>query len=450
MRSLQPPVVRILEPDIDDLRLVWSVAPNALILVRYWWLDDGDRHQHAEMVRDPVGTAQRHAAEWRVQLTKLGALGNPQVIPTGVNEPSVNEQNVRWACVEYTKVLLQEFAAYGQRGGALNLAVGHPAHLHNGQPDWRDYLSLGPVIQQTNSVLVLHEYWQQEGPDKPEDWTWLAGRHLSCPLNVPIVIGESGVDGGIYNRYPSNLGYRGVQPPVPEAQYAEQLVWYHNHVSPNVLGICPFTTDYRDNHWASFDTLPAHNEILNRKALLVSASPPPITPPPVTIPQPPDLLPTRTLFHPLPGATITQHFFQNPKDYARFDLPGHNGTDLGGKPAGEPVRALGNGTVAFVGTDPAYGNYIRTTLTGLGAYAFYAHLSETKVIVGQALKAGDVIGSVGSTGNSTGPHLHLEIRLHNPDGSYNEIAPMRRGRCDPETFCALHGLALDELLEVPF
>jgi murein DD-endopeptidase MepM/ murein hydrolase activator NlpD len=62
--------------------------------------------------------------------------------------------------------------------------------------------------------------------------------------------------------------------------------------------------------------------------------------------------------------------------------------------------------------------------------------------MGQTLKAGDVIGLLGTTGNSTGAHLHTEIRLHDEDGSYRRDTPMAAGRVDPETWCCLHGLRL--------
>lgn len=148
------------------------------------------------------------------------------------------------------------------------------------------------------------------------------------------------------------------------------------------------------------------------------------------------------LVHPLPGSRITQHFYQDPAAYAVFDLPGHNGTDFGGKPEGTPIACLADGVVAQVGFDKDYGNFVRVAHDALGAYSFYAHMSRRSVDVGQVVPASFPLGLLGSTGNSTGPHLHLEIRLMRPDGSYSPFAPMKQGRCDPETFCAMHNLKL--------
>lgn len=76
---------------------------------------------------------------------------------------------------------------------------------------------------------------------------------------------------------------------------------------------------------------------------------------------------------------------------------------------GTPVRAVGNGTAIFSGWNSGgYGNYI--TLHHNGTYSTnYAHLSKIYVKYGQKVKQGDTIGTVGSTGFSTGPHLHYEM-----------------------------------------
>lgn len=152
--------------------------------------------------------------------------------------------------------------------------------------------------------------------------------------------------------------------------------------------------------------------------------------------------PAGFVVHPLPGGVITQHFYQNPDSYAQFGMAGHDGTDFGGKGWGTPFVAIADGTVADVGKDRDYGNFVRVAHKELGAYSFYAHAQEISVAMGDLVQAGQTIGLVGSTGNSTGPHLHLEIRLMDKDGSYSKVSPMKQGRCDPETWCALFGLGL--------
>jgi murein DD-endopeptidase MepM/ murein hydrolase activator NlpD len=86
----------------------------------------------------------------------------------------------------------------------------------------------------------------------------------------------------------------------------------------------------------------------------------------------------------------------------------HTGQDFA-CPVGTPVHALGDGTIIFAAYDGAYGNKIAIQHAG-GLVTWYAHLSAFEVKVGEKVKAGQLIGLVGSTGNTTGPHLHLEIR----------------------------------------
>ncbi len=88
----------------------------------------------------------------------------------------------------------------------------------------------------------------------------------------------------------------------------------------------------------------------------------------------------------------------------------HRGLDVSTKP-GTPVIAPADGVVVEVGNDPDYGEIIRLD-HGLGHKTFYAHLSETVVKKGQRVHRGQMIGKVGNTGRSTGPHLHYEVHLN--------------------------------------
>jgi len=91
----------------------------------------------------------------------------------------------------------------------------------------------------------------------------------------------------------------------------------------------------------------------------------------------------------------------------------HTGLDFAA-PSGTPIRAVAGGVVVSAGYDGSYGNKTVVRLK-TGTELWYCHQSSIKVRPGQRVKVGQVIGSVGSTGNVTGPHLHLEVRPHEDD-----------------------------------
>ena len=97
----------------------------------------------------------------------------------------------------------------------------------------------------------------------------------------------------------------------------------------------------------------------------------------------------------------------------------HRGVDFSA-PTGTPISAAAGGTVTFSGEQGGYGNVVIID-HGDGTESRYAHQHTLDVAVGQTVRAGDQIGTVGSTGLSTGPHLHFEIRR---DGEAVDPAPL--------------------------
>jgi murein DD-endopeptidase MepM/ murein hydrolase activator NlpD len=111
---------------------------------------------------------------------------------------------------------------------------------------------------------------------------------------------------------------------------------------------------------------------------------------------------------PVDGARLTSGFgmrFHPLLAYSRM----HQGVDFGA-PMGAPILAAANGTVAFAARHGGHGNYIKLNHSKELSTA-YAHLSRFAVRPGQKVAQGQVIGYVGSTGISTGPHLHYEVWL---------------------------------------
>ncbi len=85
----------------------------------------------------------------------------------------------------------------------------------------------------------------------------------------------------------------------------------------------------------------------------------------------------------------------------------HAGLDIAA-PAGTPVRSIADGTVIRAGSSTSYGNVVDVQHAD-GTVSRYAHQQSLDVSVGDEVTAGDRLGAVGSTGRSTGPHLHLEV-----------------------------------------
>ena len=99
----------------------------------------------------------------------------------------------------------------------------------------------------------------------------------------------------------------------------------------------------------------------------------------------------------------------------------HTGLDIAA-PIGSSVRACADGRVMFTGSRKRFRRYGNTVLIhhGKGVYTYYAHLSRILVKKNQKVRKGQKIAAVGNTGRSTGPHLHLEVRVHNK--MYNPLA----------------------------
>ncbi|WP_405440064.1 peptidoglycan DD-metalloendopeptidase family protein [Streptomyces niveus] len=108
----------------------------------------------------------------------------------------------------------------------------------------------------------------------------------------------------------------------------------------------------------------------------------------------------------------------------------HTGVDFAAS-SGTTVKAVGPGTVVSAGWAGSYGNEVVIKHDD-GQYSQYAHLSSLSVSAGQSVGGGDQIGLSGSTGNSTGPHLHFEIRT----------GPSYGSDVDPLAYLREHGVSL--------
>ncbi len=114
---------------------------------------------------------------------------------------------------------------------------------------------------------------------------------------------------------------------------------------------------------------------------------------------------------PTPSCTyITSPFSPARVNPVSGKLRPHTGTDIGAQ-YGASVIAAASGNVIFSGWNGGYGNCVIIDHGG-GRSTLYGHMSSIAVSVGQSVSAGQLVGKVGSTGNSTGPHLHFEVMIN--------------------------------------
>lgn len=112
-----------------------------------------------------------------------------------------------------------------------------------------------------------------------------------------------------------------------------------------------------------------------------------------------------SLIRPVSGV-ITSRFAAS----SRIRSSSHTGLDIATS-TGTPIKAAASGKVTFSGTKGSYGKMVVINHSN-GVQTYYAHCSKLYVSVGEQVAQGQTIAAVGSTGNSTGPHLHLEIRIN--------------------------------------
>lgn len=132
-----------------------------------------------------------------------------------------------------------------------------------------------------------------------------------------------------------------------------------------------------------------------------------VEPVPAPPPEPPP--PAFVFGEPVPGHSVNSPFGLRRMPWERHGRL-HEGVDIAA-PTGKPVVAVADGVITKAGRSPSYGRYVEVR-HGEDLVSFYAHLGriDARAKAGVAVKAGTMLGKIGSSGTSTGPHLHFEIR----------------------------------------
>jgi hypothetical protein len=455
--GVQPSTYKLLDPNNDAYQIALKRMPNTIIVLRSWNFDDLNGQRWAELMADPVAAGKAIVDRW-LEMTAGWAIDWNRTAFMLWNEP--HEWEGEAAKRNLTAATVAAMRRRKERKPqmsllVMNLGVGWPgnhdtATVHDTPPDWTPY---EPVHQEMLidkiDIMGAHEYWTREGPKA--NIGWLAGRIAKCPWQVPIIIGEAAYSGAVFKpqgSVPTALQGWAVSGMTAET-YMAQLIDYNEicRKDPRILGWQVYLVDYANREWQAKDIEPMYGLIRTNLAKFaprpqtfkwgaIKPPPvvvPPVVPPPVVVPPPTAQVPILTW--PVDAGHITQQYGERPEAYAQFGLRGHNGIDIG-VPVGTPVKAVADGVVAFTDTDPSYGIYLRIWHKALHCYSFYAHLSAVKVKVGDVVKQGQVVALSGNTGNSTGPHLHYELRLADAAGVYQVVDRMGKGAVDPVSFAA--------------
>lgn len=418
MNALRPAVIKIINPSRDRVleALQW-VDSAGHVALRYHPISE----QQSELAADPVGLGIKHANYWINQLnTTYSGIDHNRLAVMGINEPTIHTTEQAKGVANYTESFLTQLKPHGIRAWVFNFSVGWPREV-NGVIVWDEFLYLESLINETNSFGCVHEYWY---PTVMRGWNSYANRISRCPMKIRFIIGECGYTRQVAG-LPQPYGWQAHMTPM---EYATQLWEYHDTVDPGkVLAVCPFTTSYGGLEWANKDTLPAHSSILSLKRTFSWPSPWP------------------SFIREEPEVSYNLVWPKMPR-ITQWYGPGHSGLDIG-IVTGTPLYALWEGIVRWVDVDTAsnggYGLYVRINYPQLGFDSMFAHCSEVKVKAGDSVSRGQLVALSGNTGNSTGPHLHLEIRMKQADDVTDRlgVGPFGRGQVDPlAVLWAFHNL----------
>jgi hypothetical protein len=379
MRRAQPSALKLyLHRTGNDLwRSIRDACPNT-----YFFAIDTPRSDLTDLT-NPRGDAEASAREFDARPAAVRRVGGPN---ERLKQGHSIEEVKRWVAYHVDWVRWCHHLGLNVAVGAVN--TGHPGLTLFGdaRDQWPEVAAVDHELA-ADDCWDLHEYWDASGPLMC--WPWTTGRHLRCPTTHRIVIGEYGFDQAV--NAPEGTPNHGWQGLIHQGAYVQQIIAYHQMLTDRrLVGTCGFLLDYEDRKWATFDVLPLVDDLIARQAECGSVS---------SWATMPTKLQWPVARYVRLSQTFEEHRHSNPKGGWGLDISCVTGT---------PVQAMAAGVVDRVEDDPpGYGRWVQ--VNHRWGFTRYGHLSWQGVRKGDYVDAGAVLGQSGSTGNSTGPHLHVEV-----------------------------------------
>jgi murein DD-endopeptidase MepM/ murein hydrolase activator NlpD len=355
--------------------------PGARVIGRTF-MSDGESN---EMVLQGKAGAHRWFLRWQPVYERCSYIHAFE----GPNEPPVATKDQRDQLAAFTAELNNLMHARGWRTVAYNLSVGWPDVGHAAD--------LKPGIANAD-YLGLHEYsapTMQDGAG----WYCLRYRRTCDELGLSpsrVLITEAGIDGGVISQ--PQQGWRSY---ATQEQYLEQLDWYGQELARDGVPAAFVFTAGGYPPWNGPGGFEIDQELASKMTVHYPSA---VQPQP--LPQPPTpSAEIRPLSYPFLKAwpvssSYADHLNRKPPSTAP-------GIDLA-VPEGRPIRAPIAGKVTNCYWRKAGGRSL--WIVGDKYKVYLAHMSVVARLSGERVEVGDTVGQVGSTGNSTGPHLHLSVQ----------------------------------------
>ena len=365
------------------------MGPDVLIEMRWTERDD----------YQPLDDPERRADEWWARRRRaIEAIpAGDYVVFAGYNEIGT-DMAAEFARFEVRR--LQHLHNAGRHAAVGSWGVGHPD-----LPEWIHYWQVRQAMRR-GDVWDVHEYASDYADI---DNRWHVGRFTipAVAANLgdwPIVVSEYGYDIVEGKGWPGWQLQPGANNETALAMLRKGGAFYDTQI--RVLGVAAYQIGSIDPKFKPFNMYGVWPSVVSEYAAGGAVTPPiqpPVTTPPPSIRLSPPIAERDIVRNPDGSLRITQ----------RFNPPQHYGIDYSCV-VGKPIRAAIDGTAhcetqTVNGVMTGFGRYVRLE-DGKGTYVYTAHLSTFAIYDRTKVHAGDIIGYSGNTGNSTGPHLHFEVR----------------------------------------